>query len=832
MLHHQMFRDPDKGQPRVLAAFSYRYDAHLVPDFLENIRPGVHGYVAWDDRSAAAALSDEPTRRAALFDAARALGADWLLTPDPDERLERGFADWLPGLIAQGDHIVWNFILREMFAPGQVRIDGPWGGKSKVILFPIAAAKVDPTALLHAPRVGDGAGYLRRESRIIVYHLRMASPARRQLRRDLYAAADPDRRFQPIGYDYLADERGMVLEPLPSGRDFTPPFVDDHGLWSPDPGALGEMRPDPYEVRFQRAARSSRRCGLLATHHVLADLAADSPQDTDLKLLAARFALNADDPATCARLAIACLAARPTDLYARFLRAQADPSHADLPALLAAMPESPLLATLEAEAARPTANFTAVAAAWRKDAPPDATICEGANVATSDLATVVLGFRSQPGLLAAVRSLLDQDTQTEIVVVNSGGGSVMQDLAPVADHIRLITCDTPLYVGAARNIGVAASRAPFIAFLAGDCLARPGWVVGRLARHRAGALSVSSAVVPLDGSGLVPLAASLLHYSTRHPEADPRFVTDYGQSYARRLLALCGSFPPGLPVSEDTVLNRIAASFARPVWAPEVQTAHHDPETLADWLVDERRRGQRRARHAPFRAMAGSDDPDMAIALVFDQRLALARDHVARRPDLTPAMQRAVLAMHWVASQADRHGTREGMAALRGAEALSDDPALAEAAWAADPDDPAKACKVAQQRRQAGDLAGAESALVAALSQEPTRILAALELADLIATRDGPNAAWIRAERLALAAPTASRLWDSAADRALLAGHADWAVALGQIALGAALASPQAHARLARLHGAARNLIGQTFRQLTAKRLRVAQERAEASTQP
>ena len=829
MLHHEMFRAPEKGQSRVLAAFSYRYDAHLVPEFMENIRPGIHGYVAWDDRNAGAALSDEPTRRATLFNAARDLGADWLLTPDPDERLERGFSNWLPDLVARGDRIVWNFTLREMFSATHVRIDGPWGGKSKVIFFPIAAARVDPQALLHAPHVGDGAGFIQRNSGIIAYHLRMASPARRQLRRDLYAAADPDRRFQTIGYDYLADERGMVLEPLAPGRNFTPPFSDDHGLWSPDPKALGATPPDPFEVRLHRAARSAVRCGQLAAHHVLADLADASPEDGDLHLLSASFAQDAGDSAVAARLATACLARRPGDLYAQLLLTKADPAANDAaandPAALAtAVPGSPVMAALLANAARPTADFAAPTVAWHADAPGDAVLHQGPGVAQSDLATVVHGFRSQPGLLSAVRSLLNQDQPTEIVVVNSGGGSVVQDLAPVADRIRLITCDTPLFVGAARNIGIAASRAPFIAFLAGDCLARPGWVSGRLARHRAGALAVSTAVVPAR-DGLIPLAANLLRYSMRNPLADPRFVTDYGQSYARRLLSLCGQFPPGLRVGEDTALNLIAARFARPVWAPEVQTAHHDPDRLADWLVDERLRGQRRARHAPFRALAAVNDHALAVAPIFDQRRANLRAFIDRMPGLSPATRRSVLAMQWLASQADRRGVLEALAQLAEADGLAD-PTKVGTAWAADPDDPAKAHRAGVAQRIAGDVSGAEAAFRAALALQPAHSDAAAALLDLVSSRDGPVAAWQLAERLAIRAPTAWRLWFLAGERALAAGQPAWAVALGQIGLGGAVATPQAHARLARLHGAAGNPLGQAFRTHTASRLRNAATRA------
>lgn len=848
MLHHEIFRTPPPGDPTILAAFSYRYDAHLVPDLLENIRPGIHGYVAWDDRTASAALSDEPSRRAALFGAARDLGADWLLTPDPDERLERGFADWLPGLLAEGDRTVWNFDLREMFTATHIRTDGPWGGKSKVIFFPIAAAKVDPKALLHAPRVGDGAGFHRRESRIIVYHLRMASPARRQLRRDLYAAADPERRFQDIGYDYLADERGMVLEPIPPERSFDPPFVDDHGLWSPDPGALGEIRPDPFEVSFTRVARSARRRGQLAAQHVMTDLFRASPLDGDLRLLAARYAVEGRAFDAALTLADQALAARPDDLYPRLLRVSAligagRPQDAapDLDALRAAVPDSPVIADLAQAAGRSTTDFADPHAGWRALAPADALIREGTGIPRSDLAVVVIGFRNQSGLLPAVESLLAQDEPAEIVVVNSGGGPVEAALHPVLDRIRLVTCDTPLQVGAARNIGVAASRAPFVAFLAGDCLARPGWVAGRLARHRAGALAVSSAVVGAEEGGLVARAANRLHYATRHPLTHPRFALHYGQSYARHLLALCGSFPPGLSATEDTVLNRLADRLAAPHWAPEVVTAHRDVGSLLALMLDERRRGQRRATHPPHRAFAAEADPALALLPAVKRRLAMAETLVTAEPGLTGRERRAVLATLWLAAMADRHGTLEGLARVRLADAqlaratalaASEPPqalALAEAAWSQDPEDHRKARQVAELRRACGDSSGAIAALRSALALVPSDPEAARSLAALVARADGPAAALAVAERCALAAPQTFRLWDLAAERARAAGQTRWAIALGQIALGCAPEVPMAHTRLAAHHAALPDPLPATFRKLTATRLAAV---AEARRKP
>jgi len=50
----------------------------------------------------------------------------------------------------------------------------------------------------------------------------MLTPERRRARRERYERLDPDRRFQTIGYDYLTDESGIELAPIPAGRGYVP----------------------------------------------------------------------------------------------------------------------------------------------------------------------------------------------------------------------------------------------------------------------------------------------------------------------------------------------------------------------------------------------------------------------------------------------------------------------------------------------------------------------------------------------------------------------------------------------------------------------------------
>ena len=103
-----------------------------------------------------------------------------------------------------------------------------------------------------------------------------------------------------------------------------------------------------------------------------------------------------------------------------------------------------------------------------------------------DLAGVVIALGAPASAVDAVRSLLEQDPPVEVVVVNSGGGDMAARLREAGLDVPVVEREERLFAGAVRNLGIAATRAPYVGFLAADCRAAPGWSRHRLRAHRAG----------------------------------------------------------------------------------------------------------------------------------------------------------------------------------------------------------------------------------------------------------------------------------------------------------------------------------------------------------
>lgn len=260
------------------------------------------------------------------------------------------------------------------------------------------------------------------------------------------------------------------------------------------------------------------------------------------------------------------------------------------------------------------------------------------------MAVVVMDVGGEPVTVEAVGSLLAQDPTPEVVVVSSGGGDIDRQLANAGMDVMVLQSARRLLPGAARNVGIAATHAPCVGFLAGDCLARPGWVAGRLAAHASGADAVSSAVVNHTPWNPFAAAAHYLLFAARLPGSPPGARLDYGASYARELFTRFGVFRSDLRTGEDTELRERFGGQVPIVFRGDVQAAHRNPTSLPGLLRDQFQRGRRtvRAREALY--------PGPARAVV--TRSALTRWPGSVRASLaaTPAKEwgRILWGLPWV----------------------------------------------------------------------------------------------------------------------------------------------------------------------------------------
>lgn len=97
------------------------------------------------------------------------------------------------------------------------------------------------------------------------------------------------------------------------------------------------------------------------------------------------------------------------------------------------------------------------------------------------ISIVVVAYRTGHELLACVRSALDDDGPArEVIVVDNGGNDAVLD-ALLAHPVLYLRCPVNLGAAEGRNVGVHFARAPIVAFLDDDAVARPGFVRALLA---------------------------------------------------------------------------------------------------------------------------------------------------------------------------------------------------------------------------------------------------------------------------------------------------------------------------------------------------------------
>lgn len=223
-----MFLRNTKNQPKIVAAFGVRYDKDLLPDLIRNL-DFVDDFAILYDMGREDLWRNETEYRYELRRIADQKNADWILVTSPDERFEKNAGKKIRKIVNNlKEDKVLQFDLREMWTPDEYRVDGVWGTKTRIRMYPAHEGQSYGNYKIqnHPYPVNENGDplYPVFDTGINIYHLKMIEPRNRKLRAEVFKKLDPGNKIQKIGYDYLYDEEGLKLQKVPSGREYHPKY--------------------------------------------------------------------------------------------------------------------------------------------------------------------------------------------------------------------------------------------------------------------------------------------------------------------------------------------------------------------------------------------------------------------------------------------------------------------------------------------------------------------------------------------------------------------------------------------------------------------------------
>lgn len=193
---------------KVFAGYAHRYEPGWLIDQLHENLSWVDGFAVYDDSGSSYAWTPADIRNRIVQQKAADAGADWLLFTAPDERWAPDTEPALKEAIGKWPDRRMAFPLRELWTPTQYRVDGIWGRKYRVRAYRLDMLN-RRTPVQHLKPA--------------VYHLKMVEPENRVRRVEVFNAHNTwDNRQR--GFDYLKDERGLMLADIADTEMFSPAY--------------------------------------------------------------------------------------------------------------------------------------------------------------------------------------------------------------------------------------------------------------------------------------------------------------------------------------------------------------------------------------------------------------------------------------------------------------------------------------------------------------------------------------------------------------------------------------------------------------------------------
>lgn len=211
---------------------------------------------------------------------------------------------------------------------------------------------------------------------------------------------------------------------------------------------------------------------------------------------------------------------------------------------------------------------------------------------------VVPAYNARTTVAAALSALARQRTSHtyEVLVVDSSDDGTERLIAEGFPEVRLIHRATKTPPGAARNLGVAASRGRFLAFTDSDCIPPPDWLARLAEVHASDSFAaVGGAVRNARRGNPVSASECLVEFSEYLPSSPAReveFLPTCNACFRREAFERHGPFDERLYASEDRLLGwRLRNAGERLRFEPTIAVLHQFRTQFRTYLRHQRALG-------------------------------------------------------------------------------------------------------------------------------------------------------------------------------------------------------------------------------------------------
>jgi GT2 family glycosyltransferase len=208
---------------------------------------------------------------------------------------------------------------------------------------------------------------------------------------------------------------------------------------------------------------------------------------------------------------------------------------------------------------------------------------------TPDISVIIPTYNSQETIVNCLESLKNQKTEKrfEVIVVDSSSDNTLKLIKEAYSNASVYHFSERKYAGGARNVGIAHSRAPIIAFMDSDCTVDEDWIDQVIDAHRGDYDVVGGTILNGESRSIVGWAYYFCEFNLWLPKMKVQEIPEIAGcclSMKRTIFDKYGPFIEGTYCSDTAFHHKLLQDDIKVLLVPSIKVYHNFNLTVGSFL--------------------------------------------------------------------------------------------------------------------------------------------------------------------------------------------------------------------------------------------------------